>query len=88
MPSPALYIQGSVIGLVDSLRDVCRTDTVTYFTNEGRTSAKGIYIGTVGTLAKGTDNGLARNKNLMAILILTDHAIGSNLLTNISGMGR
>ena len=77
-----------MVGFVDSLCDICRTDTVAYLTNEWSTSAKGIHIGTVGTLTKSTDNSLARNKNLMTILILTDYAIGRNLLTNISGMGR
>ena len=77
-----------MISLVDGLCDVCRTNAVTYLTNEWGTSAKGIHIGTVGTLTKGADDRLARNKNLIAILILADDTIGRNLLTNVSGMSR
>ena len=83
-----LNIQSGVIGLVDGLGDVGGTDAVTYLTDERGASAEGIDIGTVGTLAKGADDRLAWDKHLVAILILADDTIGSNLLTHIFGMGR
>ena len=83
-----LDIQGGVIGLVDGLGDVGGADAVAYLTDERGAATKGIDIGTVGTLAKGADDGLTRNEHLTAILILTDDAIGCDLLTDILGMGR
>ena len=83
-----LDIQRGVIGLVDGLGDVGGTDAVAYLTDKRGTAAEGIDIGTVGTLAKGADDRLARNKHLVAILILADDTIGSNLLTYIFSMGR
>ena len=83
-----LNIQSSVIGLVDGLGDVGGTDAVAYLTDEWGTTAEGIDIGTVGTLSKGADDRLARNKHLVAVLILADDTIGSNLLTYIFSMGR
>jgi hypothetical protein len=77
-----------VIGLVDGLGDVGRTDAVAYLTDERGASTKSIHIGTVGTLAKSTDDGLAGNEHLVAVLILADDTIGSNPLTHIFGMGR
>ena len=76
-----------MIGFVDGLGNVCGTDAVAYFTDKRGASAEGIHISTVGTLAKGTDDRLAWNNNLIAILILAENTIGSNLLTNISSMG-
>ena len=83
-----LNIQSGVIGLVDGLGDVGRTDAVTYLTNERGTSTEGIHIGTVGTLAKGADDRLARNEHLVAVLILADDTISRNLLTRIFRMSR
>ncbi len=83
-----LNIQSGMIGLVDGLGDVGRTDAVAYLTDERGTSTEGIHIGTIGTLAKGADDRLARNEHLVAVLILADDTVGSNLLTDIFGMGR
>jgi hypothetical protein len=77
-----------VIGLVDGFSDVSGTDAVAYLADERGTLAEGIDIGTVGTLAKGADDCLARNEHLVAVLILADDAIGSNLLTGIFRMSR
>ena len=77
-----------MIGFVDGLGDVGGTDAVANLTDERGASAEGIDIGTVGTLAKGADDRLARNKHLVAILILANDAIGSNLLTYIFSMSR
>ena len=77
-----------MIGLVDGFGDVGGTDAVAYLTDEWGTTAEGIEIGTVGTLTKGTDDRLARNKYLVAVLILADNTIGSNLLSGIFGMSR
>ena len=77
-----------MIGLVDGLGDVGWTDAIAYFSDERSASAEGIDNGTVGTLTKGADDRLARNKHLVAVLILADDAIGSNLLTRIFRMGR
>ena len=83
-----LNIQSSMIGLVDGLGDVGRTDAVAYLTDERGASTEGIHIGTIGALAEGTDDRLARNEHLVAVLILAHDTVGSNLLTNIFGMGR
>ena len=48
-----------MVGFVDGLGDVGGTDAVAYLTDEWGTPAEGIDIGTVGTLAKGTDDRLA-----------------------------
>ena len=77
-----------MISLVNGLGDVCGTNTITNLTDKRGTSAEGIDIGTIGTLTKGADDCLARNKHLIAILILADDTIGSNLLANVSGMSR
>lgn len=83
-----LNIQSCVIGLVDGLGDVGRTDAVAHLTNERSTSTQGIHIGTIGTLTKGADDRLTRNKHLVAVLILADDTIGRNLLTRIFRMSR
>ena len=83
-----LNIQSCVIGLVDGLGDISRTDAVAYLANKRSTSAEGIDIGTIGTLTKGADDRLAWNEHLVAVLILADDTIGSNLLTDVFGMGR
>ena len=77
-----------MIGLVDGLGDVGGTDTVAYLTDERGAAVEGIDIGTVGTLAKGADDRLAGNEHFLAVLILADDAIGSNLLTGLFGMCR
>ena len=56
-----LNIQSGVIGLVDGLGDVGRTDAVAHLANKRGTSTEGIHIGTVGTLAKGADDRLTWN---------------------------
>ena len=83
-----LNIQSGMIGLVDGLGNVGRTDAVAYLTDERGTPTEGIHNGTVGALAEGTDDRLARNEHLVAVLILADDTIGSNLLTYIFSMGR
>ena len=83
-----LNIQSCVIGLVDGLGDIGGTDAVAYLTDERGAPTEGIHIGTVGTLAKGADDGLAWNEHLVAVLILADDTISRNLLTRIFRMGR
>ena len=77
-----------MVGFVDGLGDVGGTDAVAYLTDEGGAAAEGFDIGTVGTLAKGADDRLARNEHLLAVLIFADDTISRNLLTRIFCMSR
>lgn len=70
-----------MIAFVDGLGDVGRTNAVTNFADEWSAETECINIGTIGTLADGTDDGLARDENLIAILIAADDAFWSDMET-------